>query len=76
MSVHNVHRLELTARLVNVVAIVGVGAAIVWFGFAAAHASGAHMAAASAMFAALASGWSGAFAAIRAKLKSGEATPT
>lgn len=57
-------------RLVNVVAPIGAGAAIVWFGFAAADASGAQMAAASAMFAAFASGWAGAFAAIKAKLKS------
>lgn len=61
-------------RLVNVVAIVGVSAAIVWFGFAAADASGAQMSAASAIFAAFASGWGGAFAAIKAKLKWGEAT--
>ncbi|MBF9337696.1 hypothetical protein G3N30_16340 [Microbacterium lacticum] len=74
VSVRSVQRLKLTARLVNVVAIVGVGAAIVWFGFAAADASGAQMAAASAMFAAFASGWAGAFAVIKAKLKSCEAT--
>ncbi|MGS0561925.1 hypothetical protein [Microbacterium aurugineum] len=74
VSVHSVQRLKLTVRLVNVVAIVGVGAAIVWFGYAAADASGAQMAAASAMFAAFVSGWAGAFAAIKAKLKSGEAT--
>lgn len=74
MSVHSVQRLKLTVRLVNVVAIVGVGAGIVWFGFAAADASGAQMAAASAMFAAFVSGWAGAFAVIKAKLKSGEAT--
>lgn len=74
MGVHGVQRLKLALRLVNVVAIVGVGAAIVWFGFAAADASGVQMAAASAMYAAFASGWAGAFAAITAKLKSGEAT--
>ncbi|WP_139327554.1 hypothetical protein [Microbacterium sp. RURRCA19A] len=74
VGVHSVQRLKLTVRLVNVVAIVGAGAAIVWFGFAAADASGAQMAAASAMFAAFASGWAGAFAAIKAKLKSGVAT--
>lgn len=56
-------------RLVNVMAPIGAGAAIVWFGFAAADASGAQMAAASAMFAAVASGWAGAFAAINAKLR-------
>lgn len=74
MGVHRVQRLKQTLRLISVVAIVGVGAAIVWFGFAAADTSGAQMAAASAMFAAFASGWAGAFAAIKAKLKSGEAT--
>ncbi|QMU97691.1 hypothetical protein FVO59_11035 [Microbacterium esteraromaticum] len=74
MSVHSVQRLKLTVRLVNVVAIVGVGAATVWFGFAAADASGAQMAAASATFAAFASGWAGAFAAVTSKLRSGEAT--
>ncbi|MEV8268472.1 hypothetical protein [Microbacterium sp. NPDC076911] len=71
VGVHSVQRLKLTVRLRNVVAIVGVGVAIVWFGFAAADASGAQMAAASAMFAAFTSGWAGAFAAIKAKLKSG-----
>ncbi|WP_299092060.1 hypothetical protein [uncultured Microbacterium sp.] len=74
VGIHSVQRLKLTLRLVNVVAIVGVGAAIVWFGFAADDASGVQMAAASAMFAAFASGWAGAFAAIKAKLKSGEVT--
>lgn len=72
-GIDSVQRLKLTLWLVNVVAIIGVSAAIAWFGFAAADASGAQMAAASAMFAAFASGWSGAFAAIKAKLKSGEA---
>jgi len=73
VDVNGVRRLRLTLRLVSVVAIVGAGFAVVWFGFAAADASGAQMAAASAMFAAVASGWSGAFAAIMAKLKSDEA---
>jgi hypothetical protein len=74
VGVQSIQRLELTARLLSVVAIVGVGAAIVWFGFAAADASGVQMSAASAMFAAFASGWAGAFAVIKAKLKSGVAT--
>lgn len=73
VGVHSVQRPKLTVRLVSVVAIVGVGAAIVWFGFAAADASGAQMTAASAMFAAFASGWAGAFAAVKAKSKSGVA---
>lgn len=67
-----VRRLRLALRLVCVVVVIGVGTAAVRFGFAAADASGAQMVAASAMFAAVASGWSGAFAGIRAKLKSGE----
>lgn len=74
MGVHSIQRLKLTLRLVNVVTIVGVGASIVWFGFAALDASGAQMVAASAMFAAFGSGWAGAFATIKAKLKSGKAT--
>lgn len=67
-----VRRLRLALRLVSVVAVIGAAAAVVWFGFAVADASGAQMTAASAMFTAVASGWSGAFAGIRAKLKSGE----
>lgn len=73
-GIDSVQRLKLTLRLVNVIAIIGVSVAIVWFGFAAADASGAQMAAASAIFAACASGWASAFAAMKAKLKSGEAT--
>ncbi|MEB4613270.1 hypothetical protein [Leucobacter sp. M11] len=42
--------------LVNVVAVVSAGAAVVWFGVAASNESGAQMVAASAMFAAVASG--------------------
>lgn len=67
-------RLRLTLRLVSVVAIIGIVAAAVWFAFAAVDASGAQMTAASAIAAALASGWSAAFAVITAKLKSQEAT--
>ncbi|MBT2495071.1 hypothetical protein J7E45_05565 [Microbacterium sp. ISL-59] len=73
MNVRSVPRLRLVLRLVTVVALVGVGAAVVWFGFAVADTSGVQMAAASAMFAALASGWSAAFAVIRAKMRAGEA---
>ncbi len=73
MGVHGVRRSRRTLRVVHVVAIIGVGAAAVWFGFAAADASGAQMAAAGGMFAAVASGWSGVFAAIKAKLMSSEA---
>jgi hypothetical protein len=70
VDVRGVRRLRLMLRLTSVAAIVGAGFAVVWFGFAAADASGGQMAAASAMFAAVASGWAGAFAAIMAKLKS------
>jgi hypothetical protein len=70
---HPTARLRLTLRLVSAVAIIGIVAAVVWFGFAAADASGAQMTAASAMAAALASGWSAAFAVITAKVKSQEA---
>lgn len=73
MDVHSVRRWRLTLRRITVVAIIGVGAAIVWFGFAAVDASGAQMTVASVMFAAFVSGWSGAFAAIKARMKSGEA---
>lgn len=73
MGVAGVGRSRRTLRVVNIVAIIGVGAAAVWFGFAAAEASGAQMTAAGGMFAAVASGWSGAFAAIKAKLTSSEA---
>jgi hypothetical protein len=63
---------RLALRLVSIIAIICVGAAVVWFGFAASNESGAQMAAASAMFAAAASGWAGAFAAIKAKQESGQ----
>lgn len=65
-------RLRLASRLVSTVAIIGIIAAAVWFGFAAVDASGAQMTAASAMAAALASGWSAAFAVIRARSTSSE----
>ncbi|UOR03158.1 hypothetical protein MUN77_07695 [Leucobacter allii] len=67
-------RLRLVLRVVSVVAVIGAGAAVVWFGCAAADASGVQMAAAGATFAGVASGWSAAFAAIRAKSPSGHAT--
>lgn len=72
MGLQTVRRWKRALRLVSIAAIVGVGAAVVWFGFAATDASGVQMAAACALFAAIASGWSAAFAAIRAQLKSGE----
>ncbi len=68
----SVPRSRLALRLVSIIAIIGVGVAVVWFGFAAADASGAQMAAASATFSAFASGWAGAFGAIKANLKSDE----
>lgn len=72
VGLQTVRRPTVVLRLVNIATIVGVGAVVVWFGIAANDASGGQMAAASALFAAIASGWSAAFATIRAKLKSGE----
>ncbi|GAA3654574.1 hypothetical protein [Microbacterium marinilacus] len=69
MHDQNTSRLRLTLRLISVAAIVGICAAAVWFGFAAVDGSGGQMVGASALAAALGSGWSGAFAAISAKLK-------
>lgn len=74
MQNHHPARLRLTLRLVSVVAIIGIVVAAVWFCFAAVDASGAQMVAASAMAAALGSGWSAAFAVITATVKSQEAT--
>lgn len=76
MDVQDVGRLRRVRTLVSLGALTGVGAAVVWFGFAAVEASGAQMAAASGMFAALACGWSAAFAGITARLKSVEAART
>lgn len=76
MDGRGVRRARLALRLVSVIAIVGVGAAVVWFGFAAADASGTQMAAASAMFAAVASGWAGAFAAVKTRVRSSEPAKT
>jgi hypothetical protein len=72
MDVHSVRRWRLALRLVSLGALIGVVAAVVWFGFAAAEASGGQMAAASAMFAAFACGWSGAFAVLTTRLRSAE----
>lgn len=72
MDAHGVRRLRLALQFVSVVAIIGVGAVVVWFGIAAAEASAAHMAAAGATFGAVASGWAGGFAAVKARLKSAE----
>ncbi|MCK2037822.1 hypothetical protein KZC51_16970 [Microbacterium sp. SSW1-49] len=76
MGVRGVRRLRLALRLTSAGAIVGAGIAVVWFGFAAADGSGVQMAVASAMFAAVASGWSGVFAAIMAKVKSNQSAPS
>lgn len=51
-------------KLMNVVAFLGIGAAIVWFGFAAMGRSGAQM------VSAFASRWAGVFAAVNTKSKS------
>lgn len=74
MDVQDVGRLRLVRTLVSLGALIGVGAAAIWFGFAAVEASGAQMAAAGGMFGAVATGWSAAFVVIMAKLKSAEAT--
>lgn len=66
----SIRRMRSALRFVSIAALIGAGAASVWFGFAATGASGAQMAAASGLFAAVASGWAGAFATIKAKLKS------
>lgn len=72
MQIYRTQRLRLALRVISGIAITGMIAAAVWFGFAAVDASGAQMTAASAMAAALASGWSAAFATIKARLKSSE----
>lgn len=72
-EVRPVQRLQRARWLASMLAIVGAGAAIVWFAVAAAAGSGIQMTAASALFAAIASGWSAAFAAITARLTAARA---
>ncbi|WP_262002091.1 hypothetical protein [Microbacterium sp. Mcb102] len=64
-------QLRRTLRLISAIAIVGIGAAVVWFVFAAIAGSGAQLTAASATAAGLGAAWSAGFAAITARLREG-----
>ncbi|UOQ60331.1 hypothetical protein MUN76_15060 [Leucobacter rhizosphaerae] len=66
---HRTSKLRVTLKWISAAAILGIVAAAVWFVFAAQAGSGGQMVAASAAAAALGSGWSGAYAAITAKIK-------
>lgn len=68
-------RLRAALRLISVIAIIGIVTAAVWFVFGAVAESGGQLAGASATAAGLGAAWSGAFAAIKAQLKSIDAVP-
>ena len=69
-------QLRRTRRLISAVASVGIGAAAVWFVFAAVGESGGQLGAASATAAALGAAWSAGFAAITSRLKIIETSST
>ena len=66
---HRTSQLRVALKWISAGAILGIVSAAVWFIFAAQAGSGGQMVAASAAAAALGSAWSGAFAAITAKIK-------
>lgn len=76
MSTDHATRLRRTRRLISATAIVGIGAAAVWFVFAAIDESGGQLTAAGATAAGLGAAWSAGFAAITSRLRSIETAST
>jgi hypothetical protein len=76
MSTDHATQLRRTRRLISAITIVGIGAAAVWFVFAAIGESGGQLTAASATAAGLGAAWSAGFAALTYRLKSIENAPT
>jgi hypothetical protein len=76
MSSDHATQLRRTRRLISAVAIVGIGAAVIWFVFAAFGESGGQLTAASATAAGLGAAWAAGFAAITSRLKSIEPAST
>ncbi len=76
MSTDHATQLRRTRRLISTIAIVAIGAAAIWFVFAAVGESGGQLTAASATAAGLAAAWSAGFAAITSRLKPIETVST
>ncbi|QYG12448.1 hypothetical protein [Microbacterium sp. PAMC22086] len=76
MSTDHATQLRRTRRLISATAIVGIGAAAVWFVFAAIDEPGGQLTAAGATAAGLGTAWSAGFATITSRLRSIETAST